>query len=98
MNPFSMMKNLAGMQEQLKKAQDEISKVEVTGSAGGNMVQVRLNGKFELVDIILDPICVDNRDVPMLQDLIKAAHRNAMEKMQETLKSQLGPMLGGLNI
>ena len=62
------------------------------------MVQVTLNGKFELVDIKLDPICVDNRDVPMLQDLIIAAHHAAVENMQEKMKSELGPMLGGMNI
>ena len=62
------------------------------------MVNVTVNGKFEMVDIKLDPICVDNRDVPMLQDLILAAHHAAVESMQEKMKSELGPMLGGMNI
>lgn len=98
MNPFSMMKNLAGMQEQLKKAQEQMESLTATGSAGGNMVQVTLNGKFDLLDIQLDPICVDNRDVQMLQDLIKAAHHNAMEKVQEELKNNSASLLSGLNI
>lgn len=72
MNPFDMVKNLAGMQSQLKAAQEKLAELEAEGSSGGNMVQVTVNGKFELVDIKLDPICVDNRDVPMLQDLIKS--------------------------
>ncbi|MBP3366598.1 MAG: YbaB/EbfC family nucleoid-associated protein [Treponema sp.] len=94
MNPFEMVKNIAGMQSQLKEAQEKLSQIEATGSAGGNMVQVTVNGKFELVSIQLDPICVDNRDIPMLQDLIKAAHHSALEKMQEEMKRQLGPLLG----
>ena len=98
MNPFEMMKNLGGLQNQLKEAQEKLGALRATGSSGGNMVQVTLNGKFELVDIKLDPICVDNRDVPMLQDLIIAAHHAAMENMQEKMKSELGPMLGGMNI
>lgn len=89
-----MVKNIAGMQSQLKEAQEKLSQIEATGSAGGNMVQVTVNGKFELVSIQLDPICVDNRDIPMLQDLIKAAHHSALEKMQEEMKRQLGPLLG----
>lgn len=93
-----MMKNLAGMQEQLKKAQEQMESLTATGSAGGNMVQVTLNGKFDLLDIQLDPICVDNRDVQMLQDLIKAAHHNAMEKVQEELKNNSASLLSGLNI
>ena len=62
------------------------------------MVSVTVNGKFEMIDIQLDPICVDNRDVPMLQDLIKAAHHAAITNMQEQIKGQLGPMVAGMNI
>ena len=98
MNPFEMFKNLGAVQEQLKQAQEKLSEIRATGSAGGNMVQVTLNGKFEIQEIKLDPICVDNRDVPMLQDLIIAAHHAAVENMQEKMKSELGPMLGGMNI
>lgn len=98
MNPFEIMKNLGGLQNQLKEAQEKLGALRATGSSGGNMVQVTLNGKFELMDIRLDPICVDNRDVGMLQDLIVAAHHAAMENMQEKMKSELGPMLGGMNI
>lgn len=98
MNPFDMVKNLAGMQSQLKAAQEKLAELEAEGSSGGNMVQVTVNGKFELVDIKLDPICVDNRDVPMLQDLIKAAHNAALEKIQDEIKNQLGPMVAGMNI
>ncbi len=98
MNPFDMLKNLGGMKEQLQKAQEELATITATGTSGGNMVAVTLNGKFEIVDIKLDPICVDNRDVPMLQDLIRSAHHAAMEQIQEAIKSQLGPMLAGMNI
>mgnify|MGYP004550513169 FL=1 len=98
MNPFEMMKNLAGMQTQLKNAQEQLSNITATGSSGCNMVVVTLNGKFELVDIKLDPICVDNRDIPMLQDLILSAFHDASQKIQEQIKSSLGPMLAGMNM
>ncbi len=98
MNPFEMMKNLGGLQNQLKEAQEKLGALRATGSSGGNMVTVTVNGKFEMMDIKLDPICVDNRDVGMLQDLIVAAHHAAMENMQEKMKVELGPMLGGMNI
>lgn len=98
MNPFEMMKNLAGMQTQLKNAQEQLSNITATGSSGGNMVVVTLNGKFELVDIKLDPICVDNRDIPMLQDLILSAFHDASQKIQGQIKSSLGPMLAGMNM
>lgn len=98
MNPFDMMKNLGNMKESLEKAQESLEQLTATGSSGGNMVSVTVNGKFELVDIQLDPICVDNRDIPMLQDLIKAAHHAAMDKMQDLIRQNAGTMLGGMNI
>ena len=98
MNPFEMMKNFGDMKKQLENAQAELSKITATGSAGGNMVVITMNGNFVVLDIKLDPICVDNRDVPMLQDLIKAAHHNALEKIQEQIKSNAGSMLSGMNI
>ncbi len=101
MNPFDMIKNLgnlSNMQNQLKEAQEKLSEIEATGSAGGNMVQITLNGKFELLNIKLDPICVDNRDIPMLQDLIKAAHHDAVDKIQDAIKENANSMLGGMDL
>lgn len=98
MNPFEMMKNLGNMKEQLQQAQSKLADITATGSSGGNMVRVTLNGHFEIQNIELDPICVDNRDVPMLQDLIKAAHHDALSNLQEQIKNQMGPMFANLNI
>lgn len=47
MNPFDMMKNLGGLQNQLKEAQEKFGALRTTGSSGGNMVNVTVNGKFE---------------------------------------------------
>lgn len=98
MNPFDMLKDLGSLKEQLQKAQAELGTIQATGTSGGNMVAVTLNGKFEMTGIQLDPICVDNRDVPMLQDLIRSAHHAAIEKVQEAIKERLGPMVGSMNI
>lgn len=98
MNPFDMMKNLGSLKEQAEKMQAELAQVEVTGSSGGNMVRVTMNGKFEVLGVELDPICVDNRDVPMLQDLIVAACHDAQSKVQDELKNRLGPLAQGMGI
>lgn len=98
MNPFEMLKNMGNIKGQLEEAQAKMTTITATGSSGGNMVRVTVNGKFEITDIQLDPICVDNRDVPMLQDLIKSAHHAALENVQAEIKNQLGPLFGGMNI
>lgn len=98
MNPFDMLKNIQSMKEQLGNIQEELAEITATGSSGGNIVNVTLNGKFEIVSVKLDPICVDPSDVQMLQDLIIAAHHDAMTKIQENIKAKYGPLLNGMNI
>ena len=98
MNPFDMLKNIEQMKSQLGTMQEELKQITATGSSGGNIVNVTINGKFEIINLKLDPICVDPRDVQMLQDLIIAAHHDAMSKIQEAIKEQYGPLLNGMNI
>ena len=87
MNPFDMLKNIEQMKSQLGTMQEELKQITATGSSGGNIVNVTINGKFEIINLKLDPICVDPRDVQMLQDLIIAAHHDAMSKIQEAIKT-----------
>ncbi len=97
-NPFDLMKNFGNIQGEISKVQAELKKMTATGSAGGGIVKVTLNGSMEMVSVELDPIAVDPRDVEMLQDLIVAASRDAASRIQEHIKETMGPMLGGLNI
>ena len=98
MNPFELRKNTQAIKEQSEKLQAELASLTAEGSSGGRMVTVTLNGKFEMQNIKLDPICVDNRDVKMLEDLIVAAHNNAMENIQEQIKAKSSSLLGGLDL
>ena len=98
MNPFDLLKNTQAIKEQSEKLQEELASIRAEGSSGGRMVTITLNGKFEMMGIKLDPICVDNRDVQMLEDLIVAAHKNAMENVQEQIKSKSQSLLGGMDL
>jgi len=95
-NPFDMLKNAKNLQEQFSRMQEELSTVMVTGSSGGGIVKVTLNGQFEMTGVTLDPVSVDPRDIAMLQDLIVAAHADASAKIRDLLKERLGPLAGGL--
>ena len=98
MNPFDILKNASQIKQQGEKLQQELARIRAEGSSGGKMVTVTLNGKFEMTGIKLDPICVDNRDVAMLEDLIVAAHKNAMDNVQEQIKEKTSSLLGGLDL
>lgn len=97
MNPFELVKNLKNVEAQMKTMREELARTTAVGSSGGGIVQVTMNGSFEMVSVKIDPVAVDPRDVAMLQDLIVAAHHAAMEKIQAVVKEKAGPMLGGLS-
>lgn len=96
MNPFELLKDIDAIKKNLGDAQNQLAQISATGSSGGNIVNVTLNGKFEITNLRLDPVCVDPRDIKMLEDLIVAAHHDAITKIQEEIKSKFGPMLGDL--
>lgn len=97
-NISKLIKQAQKVQAQVMKAQEDLQKKEVEGSAGGGMVKVVLNGANQLVSIKIDPEVVDPKDVEMLEDLIMAAHSNAMEKIKEMSDSTFGSITGGMNI
>jgi DNA-binding YbaB/EbfC family protein len=93
MNPMDILKSAAAVKEQAAALQEQFKEISVTGSAGGGMVKVTVNGQFELLAVELDPVAVDPRDIPMLQDLIVAAHHDAQRKIQDILKQKIGPVM-----
>ena len=95
MNPFELLKNTAALKQQAEQFQKELETITAEGSSGGRMVTVTLNGKFEMLSIHLDPLCVDNRDVKMLEDLIVVAINDASAKI-EKIKSEKMGKFGGL--
>jgi len=100
-NPFELIKNAKELQNHFGKMQEELTAMRVQGVSGGGLVKITLSGTFDMIKIELDPIAVDNRDIAMLQDLIRSAHTDAIEKMKEALKEKLGPLAsltGGLQL
>jgi nucleoid-associated protein EbfC len=100
MNMQNIMKQAAQMQENMAKAQEELSGIKVEGTSGGGMVTVSATAKQELLQIKIDPEVVSPDDVEMLEDLIVAAVNQAMEKASaaagEHMQKSTGGMLGGL--
>lgn len=96
MNPLEMMKNLQQMQGKMQEAQAKIQRIRVEGRSGGDMVRVLMDGTFKVLGMTLAPECVDNRDIPMLQDLIVAAHSDAHEKVKAAIAMEMGSITGGM--
>ncbi len=91
-----LLKQAQQMQEQLAKTQAELSQRRFEGSAGGGMVTAVVTGGPELVEIRISPQVVDPDDVEMLEDLVVAAVRQAMDEATRTTNEELGGLTGGL--
>ncbi|GGM77706.1 nucleoid-associated protein [Longimycelium tulufanense] len=84
------------MQQQLMAAQQELASAEVTGTAGGGLVQAVVTGTGELKTLTIDPKAVDPEDTETLADLVVAAVRDANHNAQQLAAEKMGPLAGGL--
>ena len=90
-----LMKQAQAMQENLKKAQDELAFVEVTGESGSGLVKVLMTCKHDVKRITIDPsLLADDKD--MLEDLVAAAFNDAVRKAAETSEAKMSKLTAGL--
>jgi len=95
-NPFDLLKNAQKIQEQMGAFQEKLEEVKVTGTAGGGMAEIDMNGKMEVLAIRIAREAMEDRE--MLQDLLTAAFNGAMEKIREEISHEMGGMIpGGLS-
>lgn len=95
-NPLDLLKNLKEVQQSLGNMQEKMKNILVTGSAGGDMVKIEMNGAFEIQKISISPEVVNPKDIEMLEDLIKAAFTQAMGKIKDKMKETISPLAGNI--
>ena len=94
----ALMRQAQKMQDDMKAKQAELEAAEYTGSASGEMVTVRMNGKHEITAVKIKPEAVDPDDIEMLEDLIAAAVNSASAAVDKDSEEEMSKMTGGLNI
>ncbi|TCV97386.1 hypothetical protein EC912_101397 [Luteibacter rhizovicinus] len=92
-----LMQQAQRMQDEMKRAQEEIAKLEVTGSAGGGAVTVTMSGGHEVRKVSIDRQLFAD-DPEMAEDLAAAAVNDAVNKISEVSKNRLGGVTSGLNL
>jgi DNA-binding YbaB/EbfC family protein len=95
MDMDKLLQQVGQMQEQVKKAQDELASEMVEATAGGGMVKVIANGTGEIREIKIDPKAIDPSDPEMLEDMILAAVNEAVRSAHSLMESKLGGVAGG---
>lgn len=98
MNIQKMLKQAQQMQAKLAETQAELAEKTVEASVGGGKVTVVANGAGEVTSIKIDPQVVDPEDVEMLEDLILAGVKQAIEDAKRMAGDEMGKLTSGLNI
>ena len=94
--PGNMQAMLKKMQEDMVNKQEELEAREYEVSAGGGVVNVKINGKKEILSVKIEPEVVDPDDVETLEDLIVAAVNEAIKKVETTSAAEMESITGGL--
>jgi DNA-binding YbaB/EbfC family protein len=90
-----LMKQAQAMQDNMKKAQDELGTIEVSGESGAGLVKVTMTCKHEVKRVTIDPsLLADDKD--MLEDLVAAAFNAALRRAEETSADKMGKITAGM--
>ena len=92
-----LMKQAQQMQENLKKAQEEIAGMEIEGQAGAGMVKVVMTGRHDVKRVSIDSSLM-SEDKDMLEDLIAAAVNDAVRRVEAATQDKMGGLTSGLGL
>lgn len=101
----NMMKQQMAMQQKIKKMQQDIEKAQAeveaslfTATVGGGAVKAVVNGKKEMVELVLSPDVLNPDDAEMVQDMILSAVNEALRQADDTMTKTMDGISGGLNL
>lgn len=98
MGGFNLQQLMSQAKQQYEALQKKMQETVVEASSGGGTVQIKMDGRKQLLNLKIDPEAVKAGDLEMLQDLITAAVNEGGRKVDQAMQSSLGGMLGGLGI
>ena len=90
-----LMKQAQAMQDNLKKAQEELALIDVEGESGGGLVKVTMTCKHEVKRVAIDPSLV-GEDRDMLEDMIAAAFNDGLRRAEEVSTQKMGKVTAGM--
>ena len=90
-----LMKQAQAMQDNLKRAQEELAKLEVEGESGAGLVKIVMTCKHDVRRVTIDPsLLADDKD--MLEDLVAAAFNDALRRAEEVSAEKMGKLTAGM--
>src|SRR5450432_2497038 len=92
------MREIQKMQQKLVKMQEELEATDFTGTAGGGAVTILMSGKFEITSVKIDPEAFLAEDIVELEVMVKAAAKDAFDKVNDAQQKLVSSATGGLRI
>ncbi len=93
-----IMKKAKEMQKTLAEKKKNAASKTIDVSVGGGMVQMKMNGNLETLQVKIDPEIVDKNEVDILEDLVRAACNEAVRQARELVSSELSDVMGGIDL
>ena len=93
----ALMKQAQQMQENMKKVQEELARIDVEGQAGAGLVKVAMSCKHQVKKVSIDPSLL-TEDKDMLEDLIMAAINDAIAKIEATVQAKMAGFTQGMGL
>jgi len=93
----ALMKHEQKLQENMRKAQEELANIDVEGQSGAGLVKVTMSCKFKVKKVAIDPSLL-GEDKDMLEDLVMAAMNDAVAKAEATTQAKMAGFTAGLNL
>ena len=97
-NMNAMLRQAQKMQEDMAALQEDLDSREYDISAGGGVVDVKINGKREILNINIKPEIVDPDDIEMLSDILVAAVNEAIKRVEDTNSEEMSKVTGGMSM
>ena len=98
MNIADLMQTAGKLKEQMQQAQERAAKVTAHGEAGAGMARVVVNGRFEVLEVKIDPSIVSSTEVGLLEDMVRAATNQAIARVREALKGDMGEVMSNMGL
>ncbi len=92
-----LMKQAQQMQENMRKAQEQLAVIEVEGQSGAGLVKIVMTCKYDIRRVSIDPSLLSD-DKEMLEDLVAAAMNDAVRRVEATVSEKMGAFTAGLNL
>lgn len=92
-----LMRQAQQVQENIKRVQEELARMEITGESGAGMVKVTLDGKHQARKVEISPTALQE-DKEFLEDLVAAAINDATQKLETVTKDRMAQVTGGMNL